>query len=359
MSIRLTFDVDDKSQSETEKTINAIKYLKSLDPKRLIDYERAYEAVYLIEYVVFRETTTILNENCEHLFATILLQLNDACVNQTIDFTNFKIKTKSQRSPQTTRNDRYIGLLAFTLNITNILAYKSTRFNVSFTKSDGLRAHIAFLNNSFVLNQIIDVNFFGNEDEENAEKNNESGFVYYVVSNLEVFSRCFDRTSEFWLGLDGTNTFVVKLLLEIVKRKPETELEAFLVICNIADYDQLGSLGEMWNLAQVLSDIVKQCAEDLSSVGGDERAMRRIEVQTLEDESRVEANMLYVKLENGCFFSFIDILKCLYKLAANEKLRKEIDEKQELTGPLELIVKHGNEFERNFATKLLKRLLKE
>lgn len=340
-----TFKLYDASSSSTKKLTNAVGYLKNLTPQILVDDKLAYEAVFLIASLLDTETPTLLNLDCEKLFANILLELYK--VASEIDFVNFNINIENQSSQDLTKNDRRISLLAFTLQIINFLASRSIRFCATFAQNNGLHAHITFLYDVTVLNKIIDVQLNNLSSSKTVASTN---LVNRLVTNMCALSSVAELNSALW-----SESNAVDIFLKIAKIKTSTSLSALVSVCNLLSEDEIEARRERLELDKLVSTLCKmlsQCTQELS-----EGRVDRRQVQILDDERRiVDGQVSYIIDDGDQWRSIVFMVRGLNKICVNDQLRSLVYFENRVKDHLMVMFEHGNEIEQKCGLKLLDKL---
>lgn len=386
--LKLNMDISDE-----EMISNDLEYLKTLEPRHLIDDLQAYNVLFFLGAIIRDQKThrlilNVLDRFENEPFGNILLALYH--VSPEIDFNenatpknNLSVRRSSllikegtvlKTTNRTTRrasesfghvqkhfilnkhadkfaqNRRRISLLGIVLQIVNELCQRSVEFSVRFASSNGLKAHLAFLQDKVILNKILHFKL-----KEFADLH----FVDSLVLNLNTLSACFEKNRQLWLDAN-----VVELLLDVVKLKPSTKLDAFLIICNVASDKQIETLTEIHELADYLTQMLDKCARNLLKQPP-ELIKRHLVQLLLDDDEKDEASkhlnvvvsvdgeFVYAKLEDQTEISIDEILRGLYKLSVNDTLRTSIFGSNELSANLKIILARGNRGEQMFALKLL------
>lgn len=334
--------------SDELKISNAIAYLKSLPVNTLIDDKKAYDAILLILIQRAYQTRTILNQNCPQLFSHILLELFKAC--SQIDFKNFTITYKPHTQIQLiSPNDQRVSLISFIIQIVNHLAIESITFNVDFARHNGLKAHLAFLDDNDILNKIYDVKLKWHIEKNDDDLSNatEANLVDHLVTNLGVLSKSYEQNVQLW-----STENALGILIKIVKANLTSELPAFITICNIANDKQIESLDELNAIGSVLSKFLAESAHDFRK-----GEIKRHRGELVEDDEVIEFEVHCFRMEDNTVVALTSIIKALYKLCINDKLRADIYfGASEMRQSLKVILANGNEIEQKFALKLLSQL---
>lgn len=267
-----------------------------MEPKFLIDDKWSYEAVFLIGKLMFEEISSIINSNCEYLFANILLELYK--ISSKIDFKNLVIDIENQSAENINQNDRRIGLIAFVLHIVNYLASKSLKFNARFVKNNGLTAHISFLQNDSFLEKVMDVRLVNFSSEYH-------DLIDYLVINLSVLEIKYDESNNKNANFKIASTNEIATLIKISKLKPSTELCACLAICKHSTNEEfvkvLSDLDRM--LASLVASVVR-CAKSLN-----DGEFQRGELQTWNSEDGlINGEVCFVKLNDNGKVAITDVL---------------------------------------------------
>lgn len=322
-----------------EQVSKAIDYLKTFDDaKTLIDDKQAHEQFLTLNKLANEASETILNKHCEKLLGNTLLELY--ITSSSIDF---RLKPNPTiTSDQINKNSQQARLIPCILSLVNTLVLKSANFSIQFASSNGLRATLSFLKDDIFLAKILRVRL----------KKLDMDFVDYLVLTLNNLSAEYEQNADVWQELD-----VAECLLKVVALKPSVQLRAHVILCDILSDKQLESnLAEtMTNVASELIGIVATCANDFRRDDFSKRVIKRVVLDddTLrQDDTRFGTIEAYgFRLRDGSTATIRYILKALYKLSVNDKMRAHIYENAR--DHLKVIVSKGNGCEKKSALELL------
>lgn len=180
----------------------------------------------------------------------MLCELGDRLLD--LDFTNFTIDIEHQENDSQTENDRLISLISFIMYIINITMIRSFQFSTLVARHSGIDAHLKFLKDDQVLEKILNVDLLFMDKSFN--------LVCMIVLNLCSMSKYFEENAQKWID---SNT--LDILLKVSRIKPETELDAYLTISNIATDKQIETLTEIHKSTTMLCKMVLDCGDMFKS----------------------------------------------------------------------------------------------
>jgi hypothetical protein len=337
---------------DSQKTSNAINYLKQLNLSTLVDDSLAYKAIYAIHTLRLSCKRTILNEKCEKLFGDILFELYEKCSSGEIDFTiPFSRNPKEQQNQLDSKNNAHkIKLIAFVLDIIICLT-RCVQFCTNFMEHSGLKALLAFLqdndHNKHVFSRLLLV----------SPTANPYVYKFYLINELIIavhnVSKHYASTQRHvWSELNA-----VRVLLNVAKHvKPSVELLAYLSACNVSSHDEIETMWfELHPVTTKLSEIVANCVQKFRR-----NLFLRGAAKLLEDAGPIDIDTFGFVLNDTSFSYLIEVLDGLTKLCtANKRLSNEVYFENHIKDHLKVIFKKGDESEKRSALELIAQLALE
>lgn len=307
----MDFKYTNNKVSNYEKLPNAINYLKKSDPNILIDDKLAYQAIFLwakthgfftVEMRNFLETN---GEDMSTILSSLLLELTN--VLSELDFSDFKVDVNDQFR-EMTQNDRRISLIVFILYTVNLSLSQSVKFNISFTSKNGLKAILEFIKDDQTLQKLLNIKITD-------FSLTQLYLINYIVLDIHSMSRYYEENAQKWVEFD-----VLNKLLKVGKLKPDSQLDAYVAISNIATDKQIETLTEIHNVIFALSEILNNCARDFEY-----NKFKRSVRQIFDDEKNVQNVEIHITTrKDGIGSSILTPLRGFYQLSVNNKLRSEI-----------------------------------
>lgn len=144
----------------------------------------------------------------------------------------------------------------------------------------------------------------------------------------------------------------VEAMLKISKLKPSTESWAFITVCNIASDKQIQTLSEINKAVSMFVGVVLQNSNELGTMTNDDDDNDKDALNAIAMEKITNKKII----TSGCLpLNYILVLRSLYKLAMNDRLRGEIYFKNRIKDQLKVILKNAkiDETECEFTLELL------
>jgi hypothetical protein len=166
--------------------------------------------------------------------------------------------------------------------------------------------------------------------------------LHYFVMNLSVISKFANEFLNEWNALDS-----VKVIFNVIKLKPQIEISCFYIITNICDDRQIETLTEFNSILEQYREIIKRSANDFN--------MNKFNRQDRLIEYNDEIKMLPshgIKFKTDIITSISGVLKSLYRLSINEKIKNSIYYDHKIKDDLKVIMLKGNEYETMFSLDL-------
>lgn len=329
--IQFNFEDHDK------KLENALNYLKSLSAKQCIEDSLAYQAIfYMCKTVQVTHFDIYCQKNIEHILANILIELYS--ISSEFDFDNFEIDTQNQVKPLIKNNHR-ISLFSFVLHLVNNALFNSVKFTINFSNQRGLEAHFLFLKDENFLKRASNKRFF-------TFSASYIKIIVQIVLNIYPLSKNCDENIKKWLDLDAVN-----VLLRVEKLEPETHLESFLTISNIANDKQIESLTEIHKVTEALEEGIHRFAEIFKK-----DLFNRLHRQITQNDLVLNVSVSSIEEKNGTYSSILVYLSGLYRLMVNDKLRTDVYFRNTIKNDLKTILFKSNAIEMNYLLKLYAQL---
>ena len=329
-----------KSSSENEYTkylVCALDYLNELDDaSKVFTDPNAYAAmVFVGKTVAFKSKPFIYVVFEEKYFAKFISELVNYFYTIRAEL-NFAIKIDLVNSENLTNlEEKRTSLFSLLMYVTNIYVMNSINFCVMFSANNGLKGCLQFLSDEKFLETNLNatVNMW----------NKTLGVVDYMVMNVSAISKACDENKHVWLELDSIN-----ILLKIAKKKEATQRDAYIAIINIADDKQIENLIEMNTVKNSILALLNRAIEHFN-----ENRYRRENRQIQLQGKSINCNVHCLMLENQTTMSIIVILRALYKLSINDKMKNELYFGDKLLMRLKVILEKGNYFEIFYALEIL------
>jgi cell division FtsZ-interacting protein ZapD len=220
----------------------------------------------------------------------------------------------------------------------NIYMMNSINFCIKFSKNGGLNSSLKFLSDDIFLqkNLKINVQFLSRS----------SNVIEFNVLNITALSKACEEEKKVWIELDAIN-----ILLKTSKIDQSLKSDSYSGIINIADDKQLETLPEMKEVKISIIQRLEKIASDFEN-GVLDRKTRQMNLKG----DTINCQVHSIKVENGSFTSLIFILKLLYKLSINEKMRNELYYENNLLKHLKSILLKANSFEAYFVLEIIAQL---
>jgi hypothetical protein len=207
-----------------------------------------------------------------------------------------------------TQNDRRISLIVFILYTVNLSLSQSVKFNISFTSRNGLKAILEFIKDDQTLQKLLNIKITD-------FSLTQLYLINYIVLDIHSMSRYYEENAQKWVEFD-----VLNKLLKVGKLKPDSQLDAYVAISNIATDKQIETLTEIHNVIFALSEILNNCARDFEY-----NKFKRSVRQIFDDEKNVQNVEIHITArKDGIGSSILTPLRGFYQLSVNNKLRSEI-----------------------------------
>lgn len=169
----------------------------------------------------------------------------------------------------------------------------------------------------------------------------ELSYFHYLILNLSVLSKYSEDLLEEWVKLDSVN-----ILFRALKLQPEKEFSIYFIITNICDDKQIETLNEIETVVLKYSDFLKKTANDFkNNVFKRDSRLMMINGEAID----VLTHTLVIDKVNTALGT---VLKSLYKLSLNDKIKNAIYYEQKIKDELKVILLKGNEYETIFSMDL-------
>jgi hypothetical protein len=228
-----------------------------------------------------------------------------------------------------------VTVFCLLLYMTNIIMMNSIHLCVQFSLNGFLKAYFQFLSDKDFL-------------EKNSKKifnmwSREANPINYMVMNVLALSKACDENKSIWVDLGSIN-----ILLKVCQLKESTQKDGYLAIINIADDKQIESLIEM---KTVKNSILSELEKTVQNFNADlfSRYNRQIQFQG----KTINCSVHCIAQVNQTTMSIIVILRGLYKLSINEKMKNQLYFEDALKSRLKVIILKGNFFEIFFALEII------
>ena len=273
-------------------------------------------------------------KNCEHLFMKFFSYFNS--IRNELNFKNVVQLLNAENV--TGIDDQKATIFCMLLYTINIYQTNSINFCIDFSSNDGLKSLLNILNDETFLekNKLARVSFFGYDLD----------IIDYIVLNISALSKACDENKKTWIELDTIN-----VLLKVIKLKDSSRNSAYNAIINIADDKQLEDLPEMSSVKMSIIVYLEKVVSDFEL-----NKLARTKRQMNVKGETINCTVHSISKEDKTLLSTIGILRSLYKLTINEKMRYELFYENNLIKKLKVILSKGNFFEIFFALEVAAQL---
>ena len=276
----------------------------------------------------------IVRKGCEKFLSNLLMHFYS--ISHEL---NFAIETDLTHAEQSVEvKEKQINILSLVLYITNILAQSSLQFIVNLGKANGIKAHFLFLKDKKFIEKNLGSRIL--------IWNKNINMIEYILMNISSFSKTCDDNQEMWSHLDSVNT-----LLHVSKVKDTCMRDAYVAIINIVNDRQMDSLDEMREIKSVFVSEIAQCYDDFKA-----NRFSRVNRQFNFSDSTVSCAVHCITQKNQTVTSIIIILRALYRLAINGKMKSQLFSEDNLVVYLKCLLTKGNSFEIYFTLEVLGQL---
>jgi hypothetical protein len=330
---------DDLYNEELESAIEHLNNLKDYAKLFTSTNLTSYNAVIFIGKTIaynYKQTLIdfIVRKGCEQFISNLLLHFYS--ISHELDFGIETDLTLAEQSVEV--KEKHINILSLVLYITNILAQSSLQFIVNMGKASGLKAHFLFLKDKMFLQKNLESRIL--------IWNKNINMIEYLIMNISSFSKTCDDNQEIWANLDSVNT-----LLNVAKVKETCTRDAYVALINIVNDRQMEVLNEMSEIKCVFLSEIKQCFEDFKK-----NKISRVNRQFNFNDSTLSCSVHCITQANQTVTSIIIILRALYRLAINGKMKSQLFSEDNLVTYLKCLMAKGNSFEIYFTLEVLAQL---
>ena len=331
---------NNKTDEEFKEQISqALNYLNAIDDiSNVFNDQNAYNAFCFICYTSAYKPNYIFEyfdmQHCEILFSKIFSYFstiqNEINFDETVKFNSAENLTDL--------NEKRATLFCLLFYAVNIYMMKSINFCIKFSSNDGLKAWLSFLTNKKFLEK--------NLNSQIKVFSRHTNPIDYIILNISALSKACEEDKKIWSELDTIN-----ILLNVCKIKESVKNDAYYTIINIADDEQLENVAEIENVKKTIISQLEKTTQEMSQ----NLLNRNIKKINFKGE-KINCNIHCIILENKSILSIFVILKALYKLTINEKMKKNLFYETSLMTNLKLILLKGNYFEIYYVMEILAQL---
>ena len=313
-----------------EEIIRAIALLKSLDnpsqifEEKLLNYKAFIFLGKTIHYFENEISFELFNTNHFEIFLSNLLSyLYD--INNEL---NFLIVTDSVNAEDAkSLNEMRVLVFSFLLYVTNIIVNHSREFCIEFVKQHGLKAYFKFLQNE----KFIEKN--KNTKIKDLTKNPLNLFDSIILNISSLCMRTCDDFKQIWIELDALN-----VLLKISKLQDSCSFDALMIVTWVVnDLEIDENLSEISLIVEKIVKFIFKSANDFMM-----KLFNRLKYQMNFKGKILTGQIQSVEYKNSMYVSVVELINCIYKLSVNQKIKKDIYFKHEITNYLKIFLSKGN-----------------
>ncbi|RMZ96525.1 hypothetical protein BpHYR1_008771 [Brachionus plicatilis] len=216
-------------------------------------------------------------------------------------------------------------------DVINYLTRKSKIFSSEFHRQSGTKALLEYLSNDFVKNGLN-------------LKYDDKSRVKIGVNLVESVVRCIRNISEHSdeINKERDELHIKQCLINLTghtKKYPNILILSYLTIVSVTNEKDM----------QYLSSIQSIIKEIVDLIGFYTKKMAKRKKLIPDDIDNSEAEYAY----NQVHINLIELLESLNNIAASDSMKYKIYQEHGLKNHLSLIMKYGDELEKQYATKLL------
>lgn len=319
---RANFDEIDKN------IIQAIDLLVSLSPSDIIHNSEAIASLNLIKNNQV-QPNLLLEKKLDCLLNKILLEL----------YENESLLQLQNADSLVIQHQDTVSIMETCLAIIYYSSMNSVKFARESLINDGLEAHFCFLKNTTFIQQALRTNFMKDD-------NLIFNLADYLILNVYIYSKNCEENLNKWIELDALST-----LINLAKLKPDTQIQVFLTVANIATDKQIEDISDIPEVLDLIQKKISLIAQSFR-----EKNFDRYPRQIIDDNKIVDVNVHCISQSNGLKCSLLVFLSGLYRLSVNDKIRSKIYFENNFKHNLKTILFEGNEIETKYALRLFAQL---
>jgi hypothetical protein len=221
----------------------------------------------------------------------------------------------------------------------NYAAFSHIKFCNKFVEMNGLKVLFNYLNNQILIDNYV--------SESKNKKSKEFELISTTMKNtmgsLVCIARTYNNHKNEWKECNSVKNFLN--YLSRTKDIEDNKIYATLAISFVADDDDIDKLPE---LKDTLPDLTKVIGLASKAIKDNVNLVRDLfEI----DESNEQKEVCYI-FYLGTEWSLINLIKGLYHLAVNDKLKYDIYYKNNMNKHIRLLIYFGNDVEKEYTLNL-------
>ncbi|RNA26411.1 hypothetical protein BpHYR1_028759 [Brachionus plicatilis] len=280
-SRNLLFKENDKNSSINQ----AIELLSDLNPAEIISSSEAIDALNLIKNSQV-QPNFLLEKKLDSVLNKILLELYHCRP-------FFQLQNTDSKALQ--RVDKE-SILETCLAIINYSSMNSVKFAKESLINGGLQAHLNFLKDTSFLDQARNTTFTNID-------NLTFNLIDNLILNIYIYSKNCEENLNKWTELDTMST-----LIKIAKLEPNTQIQVYLTIANIATDKQIEDFADIPDIVGLIQKKIKIIAESFA-----EKKYDRYPRQIMDDSQIMDVLVHCISESNGLKCSLLVFLSGLYR----------------------------------------------
>ncbi len=270
------------------------------------------------------------NPLLKYNFHEILCRMFHYCYIESVEF----LKKKNS-----TIIDKKFKLMAYSSSITWFYSEISTQFQKKFHESGGSVILLKYLNNEAFVKRCLELDQFKPKG------------IWILKSMIHVVHNLTKIAADGSMKKDWEEIGANEKLTKFTRLTPnitELTLPAYMALANILNEKEIEALES--NNIEMLTSVLKYLELGTRSILTGEN-LNRIKIQNASSQSIIEAAIIFV---DGFYaYNIIELLEALYKLCINDKMKFKMYHEMNLKMLLKTICLNGNEYEKEYATKLI------
>ena len=223
----------------------------------------------------------------------------------------------------------------YSMQLLNFFTLYSRNFRLKVHDAGGLKPLIGFMKNDTFL------------------KNNSTkrGFRFLLL-NFGILTIEIESYKTYWSELNSVTIF-----LNVLKTYNSFKKDICGIILNVANDDQIGFIAEMPEIISIFTRALARGANLIETSGSLLNRQKR-DIYDEDEQISKHYDICCVPYEddNNITESLIGILRTIYRVSVNNKIKYDLFVKFNVKDPLKIIILKGNQIESSHALKLLGQL---
>ena len=225
--------------------------------------------------------------------------------------------------------------------ILNCISFESAKFCNRFIENEGLKILFKYLANPVLLKNYASLY----KDKNSKEFKTIDGAMRRIMGSLVCLARVYANYKNNWKECKAAEGFLN--YLKVAKDIVDNKIYCCMAIAFVADDDDVDKLPELKDIIPDITKLVGQAAKLIKETEN----IKRFPMQL--DESINEEVEVFCITHMDTEWSIINLLKALYHLAVNDKLKYDIYYKNHMSKYLRLILYNGNATEQEYSLNLI------